>query len=430
MPTPSLLATADRRMLETFWNKPVHRTVLPNGVTAIVLADDSAPVASVQVWVKTGSIHEGPLLGSGVSHFLEHMLFKGTTRRAGRAISAEIQARGGNLNAYTTFDRTVYYADLPAEHIDTGLDVLADMVLHSTLPDDEFTRERDVILREIAMTRDDMDGRLGEALFDTAFREHPFRHPIIGYKDVFSSLTHADLVAYYKGRYAANNLVVVVCGDVEPAAAHALIEQKFGSAPRGRLTPAPIAGEPAQLAPRSLDLFEDVELTRAGLAWQAPGLTHPDSPVLDLLSMILGHGDSSILWQALREKKRLVHSIDTSNWAPGATGLFFVSFTCDADQCATATAAVHAELRRALTSGLTHERLLQAVRQVVVGEINSRKTMSGQASRLGAAEVVAGDIHFSRAYFERIARVTTADLRRVLRAWLPAGRETTVSLNP
>jgi zinc protease len=428
----TLLAAPDRRMLETFWNKPVHRTVLPNGATAIVLADDSAPVASVQVWVKTGSIHEGPLLGSGVSHFLEHMLFKGTARRAGRAISAEVQACGGNLNAYTTFDRTVYYADLPAAHVATGLDVLADMVLHSTLPENEFARERDVILREIAMMRDDMDGRLGEALFDTAFREHPRRYPIIGYKDVFTTLTRDDLLAYYRGRYVANNLVVVVCGDVEPAATLALVEKHFGAgaAPRGRLLPAPVAGEPAQLAPRSLDLFEEVELTRAGLAWHVPGLTHPDSPVLDLLAMILGHGDSSLLWQSLREKKRLVHTIDASNWAPGDTGLFSIFFTCDRENRATATAAVHAELRRALTTGLTVERLRKAIRQVVVSEINSRKTMSGQAARLGAAEVIAGDLHFSRAWFDRIARVTTADLRRVLKAWLPAGTETAVSLNP
>ena len=214
MPKTSVSAAADLRLLETFWRQPIERTVLPNGVTLLVQPSSAAPVASVQVWVKTGSIHEDTQLGAGLSHFLEHMLFKGTTRRAGREISATVQEHGGLINAYTTFDRTVYYIDLPAAHTGLALDVLADAVLHSTLPADEVVKERDVILREIAMTRDDPDNRLAEALFATAFREHPFRQPIIGHREVFSAVTREDLLAYYQTRYVPNNLVVVVAGDV------------------------------------------------------------------------------------------------------------------------------------------------------------------------------------------------------------------------
>ena len=156
MPARSSRST-DFHLLDAFWREPVERHVLPNGLTLIVKPDHSAALASVQVWVKTGSIHEGANLGAGLSHFLEHMLFKGTERRAGREISATVQAHGGYINAYTTFDRTVYYIDLPSEHIGVAIDLLADAILHSTLPADEVTRERDVILREIAMTRDDPD---------------------------------------------------------------------------------------------------------------------------------------------------------------------------------------------------------------------------------------------------------------------------------
>src|SRR3954466_15187518 len=150
----SYTASADLRLLEPFWNEPVERTVLPNGLTLILKPDRSAALASVQVWVKTGSIHEGDHLGAGLSHYLEHMLFKGTTRRAGREISATVQAHGGYINAYTTFDRTVYYIDVPSDHTNVAIDLLADAVLRSTLPADEVTKEREVILREIAMTRD------------------------------------------------------------------------------------------------------------------------------------------------------------------------------------------------------------------------------------------------------------------------------------
>jgi zinc protease len=423
-------AAADLRLLESFWRRPAERIVLANGLVLLVQRDSSAPVASVQVWVKTGSIHEGPLLGAGLSHYLEHMLFKGTTRRAGREISTTVQAHGGNINAYTTFDRTVYYIDLPSEHVGVAVDILADAVLHSSLPADEVAREKDVILREIAMCQDDPDDRLGEALFSTAFRQHPYRHPIIGHRDVFSGVTREDLLAYYQARYVPNNLVVVVAGDVDVDAVRALVEQHFGAAPRARLAPVLLPDEPAQLAPRAQHRYEDVELTRAGLAWQAPGLTHADTPALDLLGTLLGNGDSSILWQALREKKRLVHSIDASCWNPGSAGLFYISFTCEPARREAATAEIHRELARVAARGFTSAQLRKALRQVVVGEINTRKTMSGQASRLGVGEVVVGDLDFSKTYFEKLSRVTNAELRRVLKNYLVPARLTAVSLNP
>ncbi|MBW8782147.1 MAG: insulinase family protein [Verrucomicrobia bacterium] len=430
MSKPAASFAADLKLLESFWCRPAERMVLPNGLTLLVQRDAAAPVASVQVWVKTGSIHEGALLGAGLSHYLEHMLFKGTVRRAGREISTTVQAHGGNINAYTTFDRTVYYIDLPSTHVGVAIDILADAVLHSTLPADEVAREKDVILREIAMGQDDPDHRLGETLFDTAFRQHPYRHPVIGHRDVFSGVTREDLLAYYQARYVPNNLVVVVAGDVDLAGVRALVEQHFGGTPRGRLAPVVVAEEPAQLAPRTVHRHEDVELTRAGLAWQIPGLTHADAPALDLLATLLGHGDSSVLWQAIREKQRLVHAIDVHCWNPGNAGLFYVSFTCEPGKREAAVAAVHRELARVAARGFTPAQLRKALRQLVVGEINARKTMSGQASRLGTAEVVVGDLDFSQTYFNQLARVTNATLRRVLKEHLVPARLTEISLNP
>src|SRR3954447_13291267 len=220
--TPS--ARTDLRLLDAFWREPVERTILPNGLTLIMKRDTSAALASVQVWVKTGSVHESAHLGAGLSHYLEHMLFKGTERRAGREISATVQAHGGYINAYTTFDRTVYYIDLPSEHTAVAIDLLADAVLRSTLPADEALKEKDVILREIAMTKDEPDSRLWDALFSTAFREHPYRQPIIGHRDVFSTVSHDDLASYYQARYVPNNLVVVIVGDIDPVETRTVVE--------------------------------------------------------------------------------------------------------------------------------------------------------------------------------------------------------------
>lgn len=421
---------ADCSLLDRFWRVLPERLILPNGLTVLLQSDQSAPIASVQVWVKTGSLHEGAQLGAGLSHFLEHMIFKGTTRRAGRELSLTIQAHGGHINAYTTFDRTVYYVDLPAEHTAVAIDILADAVLHSTLPAEEVAREREVILREIDMGQDDPDHRLGETFFATAFREHGYRHPIIGYREVFSALTRDELLAYYRARYVPNNLVVVVAGAFDPAATRTAIVEHFGGTPRARLAPVPLPGEPRQLARRTRHLFEDVRLTRVELGWQIPGLAHPDAPALDVLATILGGGDSSVLWQAVREKARLVHGIDAQAWNPGSAGLFLISLTCEAGKREAACATVERELRRRAASGFPARLLAKAVRQAVVGEINTRKTMSGQASRLGVAEVVVGDLDYSRTYFDRLRALTPADLRRVLRTHLVPDGLTVVSMNP
>ncbi|MEY3608895.1 MAG: hypothetical protein RLZZ447_1683, partial [Verrucomicrobiota bacterium] len=334
-------APADTELLEAFWREPVQRVVLPNGVVVVLKPDAAAALASVQVWVRSGSVHEGAHLGAGLSHFLEHMLFKGTTRRAGREISATIQAHGGYLNAYTTYDRTVYYVDLPSEHTAVAVDVLADAVLHSTLPDDEVVKEREVILREIAMTRDDPDNRLWDALFATAFREHPYRHPIIGHREVFAAVSREELLAYYRERYVPENLVVVVVGDVDASAILGEIARHFGAVPRRRSIPVLVPAEPRQLAPRREHRVEEVELCRAVLAWPIPGLTHADAPSLDLLAALLGQGESSVLWREVRDRAGLVHQIDAGAWNPGSSGLFCVSYTCDPDKRARAEAAIH-----------------------------------------------------------------------------------------
>ena len=430
MPPKSTLAPADLRLLDAFWREPVERTVLPNGLTLLLKQDRSAALASVQVWVKTGSIHEGRQLGAGLSHYLEHMLFTGTERRAGREISATVQARGGYINAYTTFDRTVYYIDLPGEHAGVAIDILADAVLHSTLPAEEVTKERDVILREIAMTRDDPDDRMWQSLFAAAFREHPYRHPVIGHQDVFSAIGRDDLLGYYRSRYVPNNIVVVIVGDVDPAAARAAVAEHFGKAPRAALAPVLVPAEPGQLASRDEHRYEEVEISRAAIAWQIPGLAHPDAPVLDLLSMALGHGDSSILWQELREKSGLVHAVDATSWNPGTSGLFCVSFTSDANKRGEAEKKLEGVLARCASRGFTSAQLRKALRQLVAGEVSVRQTMSGQASRLGAAEVVIGDLGYSRSYFERLRTVSPGDLTRVLKDYLVPGRRTSVSIDP
>ena len=195
-----------------------QKRVLPNGLTIIVQEDRSAPVASVQAWCGTGSVDENEHLGAGLSHILEHMLFKGTKTSPANAIAQKIQNVGGYINAYTSFDRTVYWIDVPKDGVPVALDVLADAMMNSTLPVEEYAKEQEVIRREFAMGMDDPDRMAGQLLFATAYQRHPYRLPVIGLLDVFNQLTRDDVVQYYQARYVPNNLTFIVVGDVDTEA--------------------------------------------------------------------------------------------------------------------------------------------------------------------------------------------------------------------
>lgn len=417
-------------MIAPLLKEPVDRYVLPNGLTVLLKPDRSSPVCSVQVWVKTGSMHEDRHLGSGISHFVEHMLFKGTEKRPGKEIARVVHDSGGYINAYTTFDRTVYYIDMPAENAEVAIDVLSDSVFGSVFPAEEVDKEREVINREIAMGEDDPDSKVMHSLFETAFNKHPYRYPIIGYKDVFSRISREDLVGYYEERYVPNNAVLVIAGDFDAARMRASVESYFGKYERRSLAPVYLPDEPLQLSSRRQDLYEDVQISRVAMGFQVPGLTHADTPALDALALALGNGDSALLYQRLREEKQLVHMVDVSNWTPGNVGVFYVSMLCDPDKLDAALTEMRSYLQSLEESDFTQEIVDKVCRQLLVNEVNSRKTASGQASRLGTAEVVVGDIGYAKNYLKRISLVTAADLKRVLDAWIRWDRLTTVTLNP
>src|SRR5450432_3460168 len=202
----------------TFPPVTAAKWTLSNGLAIIVQADRSAPVASVQAWCGTGSIDEAEHLGAGLSHILEHMLFKGTKTRTTNAIAQSVQDQGGYINAYTSFDRTVYWIDVPKEGVTSALDILSDAMMNSTLPSKEYSKEQEVIRREFAMGYDDPDRVMGQLMFKTAYQRHPYRLPVIGELQIFDQLTHQDVLEYYRARYVPNNLTFIVVGDVDAGA--------------------------------------------------------------------------------------------------------------------------------------------------------------------------------------------------------------------
>lgn len=408
----------------------LRRTVLDNGMVLLVKEDHSAPVVAIQLWVGSGSIHEQEWLGAGLSHFVEHMIFKGTPTRSPGDISRQISDAGGDMNAYTGFDRTVFHVKLPSANWAVGLDVLADAVMNASFPEEEWARERDVILREFAMHRDNPDREVGLMLWANAFRVHPYRIPVIGYEDVFRSMTRDDLIAFFRRNYTPDNMIASIAGDVTADEAEARLKETFSGFARRARAPAVLPPEPPQIAPRFERRTGPLEVTRLRMAWPAVPMNHPDAPALDVLAALMGNGRSSRLVAELVEKRKLAFDISVWSYTPLETGLFGIGATCDPAKESELLAAIEEEVAGWAALSFPDADLFKARRQVLVGELSSLEAMDGQAASFASGEFYAANPRFSERYLESVERVDEAALRDVVRRYLVPGRRTLVVLAP
>ncbi len=423
-------ATTEDSSVLTFPPSTAQKWVLENGLTIIVQEDHSAPVASVQAWCATGSIYEDERLGAGMSHILEHMLFKGTKTRSTNAIAQKIQDVGGYINAYTSFDRTVYWIDAPKAGVETALDVLSDAMMNSTLPPDEYTKEQEVIRREFAMGFDDPDRMVSQLLFATAYQRHPYRLPVIGDMQIYNQLTQEQVMQYYKTRYVPNNLTFVVVGDVDPTKVREQLTNFFKDYPEKSLKPVYIPQEPPQLGRRDAHNEFPTELTRLAMAWHVPEVTHPDVPALDLLSQILGEGRSSRLYRKVREEAGLAFNIAAFSYTPGDPGLLGVDATVDPKNREAAEKLILEIVDQVKSGGVTAEELNKAKKTQLSQQLSQLTTVRGQASDVGGNWLLTRNLNFSRDYLAAVQRVTPDDIKRVAGKYLTNDNLTVVSLNP
>ncbi len=403
---------------------------LDNGLVVIVQEDHSAPVVSAQAWCRTGSIHEGKWVGAGLSHVLEHMLFKGTKTRPQGRIDQEVQDVGGHMNAYTSFDRTVYWINVPNTGAEVALAVLADIMQNATLPEDTLEKELDVIRREMDMGLDDPGRRASRRLFETAYTASLYRHSIIGHIDIFNRLKREDIAAYYKERYAPNNCFFVIVGDIQTDAVEQQIREHFKESKSMPVAPVFLPPEPIQTARRELIEEAAIELGRLHFSWHIPEARHPDLPTLDVLAAILGNGRSSRLYKEVREKRAVVHSTDAWTYSPGDVGLFGSSAIIDGSRLAEARDAILHEIERLRCEPPTEAEILKARNQFIAGFLSRRKTMQGQAQDLGSNWLSAGDLNFSERYLERVKQTGEEELQRVARQYLHPEQCTMYALVP
>ena len=421
---------ADSSVAITAPPNTAQKWVLPDGLTIIVQEDRSAPVASVQAWCATGSINEDQHLGAGLSHILEHMLFKGTKKRPANAIAQKVQDVGGYINAYTSFDRTVFWIDVPKDGVATALDILSDAMMNSTLPAEEYGKEQEVIRREFAMGMDDPDRMAGQLLLGTAYQKHPYRLPVIGDIEIYNQLTRDQVMEYYKTRYVPNNLTFIVVGDVDAQKVREQLTAFFKDYPEKSLRPVYIPQEPPQLGMREAHNEFPTELTRLSFAWHIPEITNPDVPALDLLSVILGEGRSSRLYRRVREESGLAYGISAFSYTPGDPGLLGIDSTVEPTKRDAARDLVLKIVDEIKQAGARAEELTKAKKIILSHHLGTLTTMRGQASDLGSNWLLTRNLNFSRDYLASIQKVTLADIRRVAQHYLTSDNLTITSLDP
>ncbi|MFH1847685.1 MAG: pitrilysin family protein, partial [Candidatus Omnitrophota bacterium] len=414
---------------------PVHadevsRHVLDNGTTVLIKEFHKSPLVAIRVGVKTGSATETPYLGSGISHFVEHMLFKGTPKRPPGRIEKEIKSYGGYINGFTGFDTTGYHMVLPAEHLEEGLDILSDIFLNTSFDPEEVEKERDVILKEINLNKDDPSRCLSGLLWGNAFKDHTYKYPVIGFEPLFRQLSREDLLGYYRSRYTPENFVLGIAGDIKTDQALQKAKEYFGGIERRPVTPAAIPEEPPQIAQLIASEEKEIGVAHVALGFHTTSVRHKDLFPLDVLSMILGQGRDSRLFRRLYLDEKLVYSIGSANYTPRYPGMFIITFTAQKDNVDRAITSIMEEISLARRKPVDKGELEKAKNQVLSSYLFSLQSVEDQAEDIVSNEIMTGDCDFSKKYVEGISGVDAAGINRAARQYLIPSNLTIAKLLP
>ena len=402
----------------------VRRRVLENGLEVLVREDHASPVVSLNFFVRVGSLNEDEAI-AGWSHGIEHMLFKGTSRRGPGEIAREIQEAGGETNASTGYESTSYYITLPAENFDVALDIHADVLRHSAFDEEELAKEREVLLKENEMYRDRPSGYgfAWEGLLAEAFTTHRYRRPIGGPDENLRRVPREEILRFKETYYVPNNIVYVVVGDVDAERVFREVEKKLGDWPRRDFTPDQSPPEPEQTEFRYRETAGDVEKCYVKIGFHVPPEMHPDTTALLVLANILATGRSSRLYRKVREEQGLILSARVLETTGAEPGYLAVELTAEVDKADDALAAVTAEILRFQREPVSPGELERVLRSVESGTFHALETMEGQAGMLGHYALL-GDYRWAGTYLERVAAVTAERIREVAAKYLSLEKAT------
>jgi zinc protease len=394
----------------------IHTFKLPCGLEVVLQKNNSAPVVAIQFWIKTGSAYETNE-EAGISHLIEHVLFKGTKSYKPGEIAKVIEGMGGSINAFTTFDYTIYYVVMPAAQWKVGLKILADMVQNPLFPSKELAREKKVVLEEINRGKDSPFNILSESLFASAYKVYPYRRPIIGYKATVNGLEYKDISNYFQKWYKPTNMVAVIVGDIKEEEVKKTLSNLFTNTHLSTSSPQ-FPSEPPQTALRLLTLKKPFKETYLALSFPIPEFGTHDAYALDVLSEVLGRGEGSRLAIALKLKKPLVHSINTYAFTPKGPGLFITQAVLEAKNLKIVLKEIFTHIEDIKHDSISTEELAKAKLNLESAFIYKQETMEGWATTLGFFQVIEGEAKKVKDYLSEIKAITKEDIKEVAQKYL------------
>ncbi|MEM7677888.1 MAG: pitrilysin family protein, partial [Myxococcota bacterium] len=359
------------------------------------------------------------------------MLFKGTARRPVGAIAADVEAAGGEINAWTSLDQTVYHVTIASRELPVALDILADAVQNSSFDPDELSRELEVVLEEVRRGRDQPSRVASKMLMRSLFEAHPYERPVIGYEETIRKFTRPMILDFYRRWYQPQNMCLVVVGDVSAAEVVQLAERLFdanlntGALPARPRTPA----KPHERI-RGQFAAQDIKETHLSLAWPTTPVKHEDTPTLDVLSVILGMGESARLYARVKWRDQLVNDCYATTYSLRDCGATLVGGQIHGDGVQQALTGLLTETFRLRFEDVDDSELAKARTILEAGSIYQRETVQGTARKLGLLETLAGDVQYEDEYFKKVNAVTSADIRDVALRYLDPERFSVSALTP
>ena len=409
----------------------VTEKLLPNGLKVLLKEEHKAPVVTFQIWYKVGARNE-KLGTTGMSHLLEHMMFKGSKKYGPKQFSQVVQRNGGNDNAFTGKDYTAYFENFASDRIAISLDLESDRMQNLLLDPKEFLSERDVVKEERRMrTDDDPTNTMVEQMTAAAFIAHPYQWPVIGWMADINNITRDDLFEHYHRYYAPQNATIVVAGDFDTKTLLPMIEKYFGRIPRGPAVPKVGAVEPRQLGERRIIVKKQAELPAVFAGYHTPDIKHADSFALEVLQGILSSGKSSRLYKALVYEKQLALYAggDYDNVANDPNLFYVYAGVMPGKTTDEVEKALYAEIEKLKTAPAADEELQKAKNQIESSFIMGQDSIFYQAMLLGQFETVA-NWKMLETYVEHIRAVTKEDVMRVAQQYFTEDNRTVGILVP
>lgn len=394
----------------------LQKFILDNGQTVIIKEVKSNPIVTVDTWIKTGSINETDS-NNGVSHFLEHLFFKGSQNHAPGEFDKLLETKGAITNAATSKDFTHYYITIPSKHFDEALSLHADMLLNPLIPRKELEKERKVVLEEIAKDENSPNNAVYENLINMLYTNHPYKRKVIGKKDIISTIHREEILDYYNNWYSPSNMVTVIVGDVDSTEILNKVKTNFNR--ETQKTPKSVYAKEEQLSSQKRNT--QYLQTQSGymlIGFRGVNINNQDSYALDVLATILGEGRSSVFYKNIKDKLQLANSINASNSGFRDDGIFYISANYKPEKQQRLENAIFSEIQNIQKNGVTQEQVNLAKNIIERDTYYERESISNIAQEIGYIMITSGDIGVYENYVSNIKKVTPQDVKRVANKYL------------